>query len=432
MGVMFPFMTSYDPPGTSEGTIDPLGLYQIADQLATQLVPAVRERMQRVRFLTAIAVGALVTQGLEDDRRQRDASPYLVWEWLVVEALIRSRKDADDIAGVPGSLVTRRAIDQRGYLDARSYLNTPRIFGFHGIFKRLANRLGLIDVHLGPGPNTEALADAWARGLGFAGLKKAQSLLACWSEAIRRSATEAPPRTKSGWSNKDWAELAGAFSPSSCRMMEKRCLRDLLLSEEGSELGALPAIWNLQTEFDDKDYGEEALHDRLQNKAPHYKPLLRAIRCYEAFARSLQDGFDTLKAVAGSHDTHGFDVTRIAEDAAFTRSVVSLAKKFSAALGALGEVPIPSVSLKNMFTERFAAFAEPMTVGSSALALCTHHEVVQGAKSPEGKRAWFDRLGMDRIYVRHAYREPRRDIQPGRYLHDYRGFPISRFNKYVS
>ena len=46
----FPFLTTYDPPGTSEGSLDPLGLYRIADQLAVQLVPAVRERMQRIRF----------------------------------------------------------------------------------------------------------------------------------------------------------------------------------------------------------------------------------------------------------------------------------------------------------------------------------------------------------------------------------------------
>jgi hypothetical protein len=61
MSVALPFLTAYDPPGTSEGTLDPLGLYQIADQLAVQLVPAVRERMQRIRFLTAMAVGGLVT-----------------------------------------------------------------------------------------------------------------------------------------------------------------------------------------------------------------------------------------------------------------------------------------------------------------------------------------------------------------------------------
>ena len=34
MAVTFPFLSSYDPPGTSEGSLDPLGLYQIADQLA--------------------------------------------------------------------------------------------------------------------------------------------------------------------------------------------------------------------------------------------------------------------------------------------------------------------------------------------------------------------------------------------------------------
>lgn len=73
---VLPFLTAYDPPGTSEGTLDPLGLYQIADQLAVQLVPAVRERMQRVRFLTAIAVGSLVTEGLDDDPTHRDSSPY--------------------------------------------------------------------------------------------------------------------------------------------------------------------------------------------------------------------------------------------------------------------------------------------------------------------------------------------------------------------
>src|SRR5215212_7911097 len=93
LAASFPFLTSYDPSGTSEGTLDPLGLYQIADQLAVQLVPGVRERMQRIRFLTAMAVGSLVTEDLEDNPELRDTSPYLVWEWLVVEALIRTKEE---------------------------------------------------------------------------------------------------------------------------------------------------------------------------------------------------------------------------------------------------------------------------------------------------------------------------------------------------
>src|SRR5512140_3346672 len=95
-----PFLTAYDPPGASEGTLDPLGLYQIADQLAVALVPAVRERMQRIRLLTAMAVGALVTEDVDHDPTQRDASPYLVWEWLVVEALVRERRDHPSLWGV--------------------------------------------------------------------------------------------------------------------------------------------------------------------------------------------------------------------------------------------------------------------------------------------------------------------------------------------
>jgi len=51
-----PLLTTYDPSGASEGTLDALGVYQIAGQLATRLVPAVRERMQRVRFLTVMAI----------------------------------------------------------------------------------------------------------------------------------------------------------------------------------------------------------------------------------------------------------------------------------------------------------------------------------------------------------------------------------------
>jgi hypothetical protein len=427
MVLTFPFLTSYDPPGTSEGTLDPLGLYQIADQLAVQLVPAVRERMQRIRFLTAMAVGAMVTEGLEDDARQRDASPHVVWEWLVVESLIRSMGDDPSVWGVPGTLVTRRALDQHGYLDARSYLKTPRIFGFHGVYKRLAIHLGLVDVHLGAGPNAEGLVHAWARGLGLDELEGAKPMLSRWSAAARRSLGENPPHTKPNWGNDAWAELANAFAPAACKAREKRYLRDLLHAADHRRLGALPTLWGLQVEFDNDDFREEVLHDRLEKSEPVYGPLLTAIRAYEAFARSLQDGFDVLKAEAARLDAQGFVVPVIARDGDFKQCVQGLHERFDAAYRALGEVTIASVSLQNLFGERFTAFAEPMDAGACALALCSHHDAVQRAKSVDGKRPWFDRLGQDRIYVRHAYREPRREIEPGHYVHDYRGWPIRRF-----
>ena len=131
-----------------------------------------------------MVVGSFVLEDLEANPRHRDASPYLVWEWLVVEALIREISDDASIRGVPGSGVTRTALAQHGYVDARSYLKTPRIFGFHGVYKSLAVHLGLLDVHLGSGPNAERLADAWARGRGLGGIAGAKTLWARWKATV--------------------------------------------------------------------------------------------------------------------------------------------------------------------------------------------------------------------------------------------------------
>ena len=423
----FPFLSAYDPPGSSEGTLDPLGLYQIADQLAVQLVPAVRERMQRIRFLSAMAVGAVVTQEIEDDPRHRDASPHLVWEWLVVEALVRTMGDNPDVWGVPGTLVTRRALHHHQYLDARSYLKTPRIFGFFGVYKRLAIHLGLVDVHLRLGSNTERLVDAWARDIGFEGIGAARGKLAKWKRAVERSLAEDPPRTKTGWSKDQWKELAEAFSPSGGKRRERRLLKELLHMADERRLGALPTIWELQDGLDDSTYTEESLHTLLEKREPSYAPLLTAIRSYEAFARRLQDAFDLLKAEAARRDGVGFALPSIADDLEFKSSIHSLSELFFRAHEALGEVASVGSIVKNVFAERFTAFSEPLDPVECAHTLCSHHEKVQQGKSAEGKRPWFDRLARDRIYVRHAYRQPRRPIEPDRYLHEYRGWPIRRF-----
>ena len=427
MNMTIPFLTSYDPPGSSEGTLDPLGLYQIADQLAVQLVPAVRERMQRIRFLTAMAAGTFVTEGLDDDPRLRDASPYLVWEWLVVEALIREMLEGHELWGVPGTLMGRRALGQYGYLDARSYLKTPRIFGFHGVYKRLAIYLGIVNVHLGPSNNTTELVDAWARSSGLGGLEGAKPLFARWSSTLRRSLNEDPPRTKVNWNKDEWRELAKAFDPSMCKSREKRCLRDLLIGRQGKQVSALPAIWELQSEFGDLDYSEQDLHIRLGERYPEYRLLLNAIRAYEYFSRSLQDAFDILKADAGGSDAQGFSIPQIEQDTDFRLSAAGLHEHFDEAYEALGKVQVASVSLQNLFGERFKRFAEPMTAGECGIALCDHHEAIQQAKSADGKRAWFDRIDTERIYIRHAYRESRREIQHRVYFHSYRAAPIRRF-----
>ena len=65
--IFTPLLTEYDPTETSEGSIDPLGLYPISDSLATKLIPGVRERQKHPRFLTVIAISLAVCGDFDDE-----------------------------------------------------------------------------------------------------------------------------------------------------------------------------------------------------------------------------------------------------------------------------------------------------------------------------------------------------------------------------
>jgi hypothetical protein len=425
MTAPLPFLTAFDPPGTSEGTLDPLGLYTIADQLGVSLVPGVRERMQRIRFLTVMVVGAAVTEDIDADPTVAASTPSRAWEWLVVEALMRRFDGDEGMRGVPGSDVVRRSIARSDYVDARGYLKSPHIFGFHGVYKRLAMQVGLLDVQLRPGPTSAPLLDAWAQGLRDR--VAPGPLLKRWANAVRRGLAERPPRTKPGWTGGEWQELAEAVAPSGAKARERRCVRELLLATEKRRLGALPEIWRLQEENRGLELDERALHELLREREPGMSPLLAAIGAYEAFARRLQDAFDVLRAAAASGES--YVVEDIARDADFVRCVERLDERFASAHRALGELALADAPLHARFTDRFQRFAGPMGPAECARALCDHHKEVQRFKSAEGKRPWFDALGEGRIYLRHAYRVARPDVRLDRYLHDYRATPIRQFRE---
>ena len=86
-----PVFSERDDPLRSEGSIDPLGLYPIADRLGLELAPGVRERQSRPRFLTVIAVSHCLCQHFGSDHLASDGKspPWQVFEWHVVEGLVR-------------------------------------------------------------------------------------------------------------------------------------------------------------------------------------------------------------------------------------------------------------------------------------------------------------------------------------------------------
>jgi hypothetical protein len=424
MTLILPALTAFDPETSSEGTLDPLGLYMIADKLATKLVPAVRERMQRIRFLTVIAVGAVLSEELQWKTDDSKCEPWLVWEWLVVEALLRSTTIAPELRGVPGTLVTKRTINTHQYLDERSYLKTPRIFGFHGVYKRLANHLGLVDVHMNPLASADELVQAWAHDQGYLTRQEVNQVFETWKTGLRRSLEATPPRTHTYWNTEKWDKLAQSMRPDGAGKHEKKVLSRLLLNNDHRSLGALSDIWRLQEVLDDDTYCEERVFAELKLRAPNLSTLLDAIKLYEAFCRKLTDGFNLIRKQAVSADMRGLKVTELGVESKFVIAVADLASAFESAYAALQAL---DGRLASEFDERFRAFAEPMHSSESAVALCDHHESIQRGKSDAGKRTWFDRLGDDRIYLRQQYRESISDPTPDRFVHVYRARPIRNF-----
>src|SRR5258708_1831348 len=89
-GLTLPALSEYDPGTTGEGSLDPMGLAAISDALANRLVPGLRARMQRFRFVTAMAVGALACEALADEIAVDGVStPSICFEWVVIESFVR-------------------------------------------------------------------------------------------------------------------------------------------------------------------------------------------------------------------------------------------------------------------------------------------------------------------------------------------------------
>jgi hypothetical protein len=167
--VLMPFRTLADPETQGEGSIDPLGLATLADRLGEELLPGMRARMWRPRFLTAIAVTATIVEPLED-RLAVDGTtpPWLALEWYYVEAMAGATDGEDGaLRRVPGIDKARRARRDGVPMNARRYLKTPKVFGFHGVYKRLARHIDLVDDELRLGDRGYALVRTWAKEQGI-------------------------------------------------------------------------------------------------------------------------------------------------------------------------------------------------------------------------------------------------------------------------
>lgn len=414
VGLTLPFVTEPDPDRAGEGSLDPLGLARIAERLADELSPEVTARMSRIRFVTAIAVAshALVEPA---DLVGPDGTPaYLAFEWHLVEAFVRSRPESGTDA-VPGILKARtRLREPRRHLDSGSYLETPKVFGFHGVYKRLAKDLGIVDDSLVLLAQGDKLVETWERDQGLGGFSNRRAgspggkFGAVLASEVRRTLEKGAVQL--GPTSRWWRTISAALAPASAARAERRRLWGWLTDSHHlvrRELASLIAVSR-----DDESSERESVEQLLTLKlSPDLRTRLEAVVAFEGAVRPLDDGFRLLRSIASQRTPSAVSPKDAGEHPKFAAVAATLPD----ALKAAGE-RLEAVGLAADLETSLGHLTEHMTGEQRVEAVLDRHDAVQAAK---GKRSWFERDERG-FAVRGIGRFDEPFVDRTEYLHPYR------------
>jgi hypothetical protein len=420
VGLTLPFVTAADPDRAGEGSLDPLGLARMADRLADSLAPEVTARMSRIRFLTAIAVSSRVLES--SDLVGPGGTPaYLAFEWHVVEALVRVRPETGTDA-VPGIQKARsRLRERRRHLDGPSYLETPKVFGFHGVYKRLAKDLEIVDDDLSLLGGGETLLAAWERDQGLAGFlegrtgtaggKFAATLAAEVRRALQNESVQLGPTSR--W----WNEISRTLAPGAARRPESRWLWRWLTDVRHP---VRREVIELVAAQDVAGRSEREMVDGFLGLplSPDLQERLRAVSAFEALVRPLDDCFRLMRSIATQRIPSAVAPSVVVGNPGFQAAAQALPAAFKMAserLAALG--------LASELEQSLGGVAERMSPDQLVEAILDRHDQVQAAK---GKRSWFER-DESGFAVRGIGRLDEPFVERVQYLHPYRLFALRSF-----
>jgi len=419
--MILPSLSQQDPVETSESSLDPLALYAIADSLAVRLIPGVRERQVNPRFLTLIAVSFHVCEDIDQSILPKDgySPPWQVFEWYVVEGLVRKFKDP----AIPGNRKTRQALEQGFSLDATKYLKTPSVFGFHGVYRLLSRDLKIdVNDHLGHAGNK--LLDTWVDEQGLPGFINGsgpgigKNWFQILHEAVREGYQKSAVSRKAGWQG--WDFISNHLSPGKPGKNESFLIWNLLLDDIGgfrSDALRFLVSDQGQTIWQASDKSERAFHEEFKKQSNHeLYELLEIIKFYEIFSRLMQDAFDQTRHELSHYCTNLND------------SIVKLSR-LQCVQTAAEEIPnifkelvprLNNYSEANRFTNLFSDFEHKWSASDFLLQLIKHHMRIQGEKPPNGRAPWVHILDDNIVSLRLRYKYES-DFEPSsEYLHAYR------------
>lgn len=419
-----PVLTVYDPITLSEGSIDPLGLYSIADRMGIRLAPGIRERQLHPLFLTAIAASAHICSSFDDERVASDgmSSPWQVCEWYIVEGIVRCAQSEADLVGLPGRNKAQDAIAEGNPISASRYLKTPSVFGFHGVYRLLARTLDVIDSYGNLGANGYELLVVWEREQemrGFiSGSGAGRSFYDRMREAVDRGLQRGSTNRSGSWSG--WSEIYHALRHTRRPEQESKLIGEWLTRNESLILEEVyrhllspegKSLWQ------DTNGNERIFHDFVRRSCSYeLAELLEAISAYERFCRTINNAFYSMLVTLSNRQTGARS-----EDIAAAPHIIAAAERTPEYYQAAAEL-LDVVSLGIDFEQTCSSFAERLAPASWVDTLIRHHERVQKAKPLAGKLPWIERSSNANIFVRPPYVQRPEMTFPDeeRYLHMYR------------
>lgn len=403
-----PILTLTDPKISGEGALDPLGVATISDRLANLVLPGLRARMSRPRFLTAMAVCAAVCEGIEDEVAPDGTTPaYVVFEWLIVEGFARAAK-REHTFYTPGMLKAQAARDSGEPMRASAYLRVPTIFGFHGIYKPLARQAGIIDENMRLGETGHTLLKEWQGEQGLTGFLRTAagagpgttvrgSLRSAVQDALKKGCTD----RGSQW--RGWSEIAEHLAPGRIGVREAALIHQLLFDGKAGTRGEVCRL------IEGVEYPEEMTEAELvtkvlmPNASPDLHRRLRAVVDFETACTLLETALEWIRYLSSQAGARAITSTQFAASDAVREIATALPETLEAAESSIGELD-NAILLQQHMADLAKSFDHARTAGDLFEAvLARHHEVQQG-KAPEGKRDWFERSPDGSTFVRVPYR----------------------------
>jgi hypothetical protein len=419
----------YDPVKSEEGTIDPLGLGAISERLASRLLPGIRQRMTRPRFLTAIAAGAHVCHHFYD-RVAKDGKtePFLVFEWYVVQALFKVyNADGSQLMGMPGRMKAKDAWLKGDPLSMNRYLKNAYTFGYNGVYRTLAEELDISSPEA-LGEQGDRLLRIWEEEQDLPGFISSQPGKGKQLFEKLRSAVETgleKGEVAYPWSWKGFDEIAPLFAPYKGGVREKQLIYELLLDDEtGYRRELLTSIPSFLEKFQE----EEVLTDRMfheflmERNGSYLKDLLETIKTYEKFGRVLYNTFYLMLEYLADKNRK-VPLKELIAQVPGIKDISSFRALFHEAGNRL-----LNYKESTHFETLFQSFEGLLKPEDFIPSLIRHHQKIQEEKPPSGKMPWLEEFPDGSYMIRPAYRDQPHYISDVEYVNQYRLDSLLNFN----